>query len=124
MRAEILHHAVIGKHLHLRVRKGDREHGVGIAAALARGMQAVARARHRLHATGESGGNPDTVLAVAFPDTQMQVLPYNRVVKDLGSHSPSSLLAKIREQFEVKEGPATPARKGQVAMFLDGACPF
>jgi uncharacterized protein (DUF1015 family) len=81
----------------------------------------AARARHRLHATGESGGNPDTVLAVAFPDTQMQVLPYNRVVKDLGSHSPSSLLAKIREQFEVKEGPATPARKGQVAMFLDGA---
>jgi len=81
----------------------------------------AARARHRLHATGESGGNPDTVLAVAFPDTQMQVLPYNRVVKDLGSHSPSSLLAKIREQFEVKEGPATPARKGQLAMFLDGA---
>jgi len=81
----------------------------------------AARARHRLHATGESGGNPDTVLAVAFPDTQMQVLPYNRVVKDLGSHSPSSLLAKIREQFEIKEGPATPARKGQVAMFLDGA---
>jgi uncharacterized protein (DUF1015 family) len=80
----------------------------------------AARARHQLHATGESGGSPDTVLAVAFPDTQMQVLPYNRVVKDLGSHSPASLLAKIREQFTVKEGPATPARKGHVAMFLDG----
>ena len=26
-----------------------------------------------------------SVLAVAFPDNQMQVLPYNRVVKDLGS---------------------------------------
>ena len=50
----------------------------------------------------------------------MQVLPYNRVVKDLGGHSPQSLLAKLREQDVVKEGPAMPARKGEVAMFLDG----
>jgi uncharacterized protein (DUF1015 family) len=50
----------------------------------------------------------------------MQILPYNRVVKDLGSHTPQSLLAKLREQFTVKEGPATPTRKGDVAMFLDG----
>ena len=50
----------------------------------------------------------------------MQVLPYNRVVKDLGSHSSSSFLAKLRERFDVQDGPATPARKGHVAMFLDG----
>jgi uncharacterized protein (DUF1015 family) len=49
----------------------------------------------------------------------MQVLPYNRVVRDLGSHAPSSLLAKLREQFEITNGPAAPARKGQVAMFLE-----
>ena len=48
----------------------------------------------------------------------MQVLPYNRVVKDLGSHTPESLLAALRKQFSVKEGPATPSRKGEVAMFL------
>jgi hypothetical protein len=34
-------------------------------------------------------GEWDTVLAVAFPDNQMQVLPYNRVVKDLGRIHPS-----------------------------------
>ena len=57
-------------------------------------------------------------LAVAFPDNQMQVLPYNRVVKDLGSFTPDTLLDRLREQFTVMEGPATPARKGQVSMFL------
>ena len=50
----------------------------------------------------------------------MQVLPYNRVVKDLGPYTAGSLLAALRQQFTVKEGPATPTRKGDVAMFLDG----
>jgi uncharacterized protein (DUF1015 family) len=79
----------------------------------------AARARQQLGANGKRG-EWDTVLAVAFPDNQTQVLPYNRVVKDLGSHSPQSLLAKLRERFTVKDGPATPARKGEVAMYLDG----
>jgi uncharacterized protein (DUF1015 family) len=80
----------------------------------------AARARQQLRAAGDRGCDADTVLAVAFPDTQMQVLPYNRVVKDLGPHTASSLLAKLREHFDVTEGPATPARKGHIAVFLDG----
>ena len=80
----------------------------------------AARARRQLRATGDRQCESDMVLAVAFPDSQMQVLPYNRVVKDLGSLSPASLLANLREQFDVKDGPAAPARKGQVSMFLDG----
>jgi uncharacterized protein (DUF1015 family) len=83
--------------------------------------RAASAARARQQLRGANGrGEWDTVLAVAFPDNQMQVLPYNRVVKDLGSYSPQSLLVKLREQGVVKEGPATPARKGEVAMFLDG----
>ena len=80
----------------------------------------AARAREQLRGSNGARGVWDTVLAVAFPDDQTQVLPYNRVVKDLGSHSPQSLLAALREQFALREGPATPARKGEVAMFLDG----
>jgi uncharacterized protein (DUF1015 family) len=80
----------------------------------------AARARRQLRATGDRQCESDMVLAVAFPGSQTQVLPYNRVVKDLGSQSPASLLASLREQFDVKDGPAAPARKGQVAMFLDG----
>jgi uncharacterized protein (DUF1015 family) len=79
----------------------------------------AARARQQLGAAG-ARGEWDTVLAVAFPDNQMQVLAYNRVVKDLGAHSAVSLLDALRAQFTVKEGPAAPARKGEVAMFLDG----
>src|SRR5262245_47291559 len=80
----------------------------------------AARARRELRATGDRHCESNTVLAVAFADSQTQVLPYNRVVKDLGSQSPASLLANLREQFDVKDGPAAPARKGRVAMFLDG----
>jgi uncharacterized protein (DUF1015 family) len=80
----------------------------------------AARARQQLRAGGGPLCESDRVLAVAFPDSQMHVLPYNRVVKDLGSQSSVSFVAKLRDQFDVKEGPATPSRKGQVAMFLDG----
>jgi uncharacterized protein (DUF1015 family) len=80
----------------------------------------AARARQQLRGSKHGSGEWDTVLAVAFPDNQVQVLPYNRVVKDLGIHTPQSLLAKLKEQFTVKSGPAAPVRRGDVAMFLDG----
>src|SRR5690349_4992677 len=63
----------------------------------------------------------DRFLAVAFPGAQTQILPYNRVVKDLGSYTPESFLTALRQRLAVKPGPATPARKGDVAMFLSGA---
>ena len=80
----------------------------------------AARARQQLRGDAQTAGAWDTFLAVAFPDNQMQVLPYNRVVKDLARHTPATLLAALREQFAVSEGPATPVRKGDVAMFLGG----
>jgi uncharacterized protein (DUF1015 family) len=80
----------------------------------------AARARQQLRGSNGGSGEWDTVLAVAFPDNQMQVLPYNRVVRDLGTHTPQSFLAELKEQFTVKRGPATPVRRGEVAMFLDG----
>lgn len=79
----------------------------------------AARVRDQLRAQA-GGGEWDTFLAVAFPDNQMKVLPYNRVVRDLGSHTPASLLGALRQQVDVTEGPAAPARAGHVSMFLDG----
>jgi uncharacterized protein (DUF1015 family) len=79
----------------------------------------AARARHQLGAAG-ARGEWDTVLAVAFPENQVQVLAYNRVVKDLGSLTSQSFLAKLRAQFTVRDGPALPSRKGEVTMYLDG----
>ncbi len=80
----------------------------------------AARVRQRLGSDTRKAGEWDTFLAVAFPDNQMQVLPYNRVVKDLGAHTPESLMAALRERLTVTDGPATPQRKGEVAMFLGG----
>ncbi|HEX8474236.1 MAG TPA: DUF1015 family protein [Pyrinomonadaceae bacterium] len=60
-------------------------------------------------------------LAVCFPDEQMQILPYNRVVKDLNGRSPEDFLAVLRERFNVEEGAhPTPAGRGQFQMYLGG----
>jgi uncharacterized protein (DUF1015 family) len=78
----------------------------------------AARVRQQLAAGG--AGEWDWFLAVAFPDNQMQVLPYDRIVRDLGPQTPNSLMSAIRQRLSVGRGTATPARKGQVAMFLRG----
>ena len=80
----------------------------------------AARARQHFRGAGGEAGEWDTFLAVAFPSDQAQILPYNRVVKDLGAQTPESLLAALRRQVTVKTGPATPERKGDVSMFLAG----
>jgi uncharacterized protein (DUF1015 family) len=82
--------------------------------------RAASAARVRQQLAGNGSGEWDSFLAVAFPGNQMQVLPYNRVVRDLGNHTPETLISAMRERASVTRGPAVPARKGQVAMFLAG----
>jgi uncharacterized protein (DUF1015 family) len=67
------------------------------------------------------GADASWFLAVAFPHDQMQVLPYNRVVKDLAGLSPDDYLEAVRERFETEAGPATPARRGDIGMYFKGA---
>lgn len=80
----------------------------------------AARTKKAAFANAPAGQAADYFLAVAFPDSQMQVLPYNRVVKDLNGRTPAAFLSELRASFAVVEGPAVPAGKGEVAMFLDG----
>jgi uncharacterized protein (DUF1015 family) len=61
------------------------------------------------------------MLAVAFPHDQVQILPYNRIVKDLGALTPAEFLRAVGERFDVEPGPATPARRGELAMYVEGA---
>jgi uncharacterized protein (DUF1015 family) len=65
-------------------------------------------------------GEANTFIAVAFPDAQVQILPYNRTVKDLAGQTAESLLAAIRAKAKVEPGGPAPARKGDVSMFLGG----
>ncbi len=84
--------------------------------------RAASAARTRGSLAGKGAGEHDRVLAVAFPDDQMQVLPYNRVVRDLYGLTAGEFLASLKRRLTVTdEGPATPARKGQVAVYLAGA---
>ena len=51
----------------------------------------------------------------------MQILPYNRTVKDLGGRTPEQFLAALREQFSVEPSDGgRPASKGEAAMYLGG----
>jgi uncharacterized protein (DUF1015 family) len=80
----------------------------------------AARARATLRGRGDGGGEAESFIAVAFPDNQMQILPYNRLVKDLSGQSPESFLGAIRAVIPVREGTAVPAGKGEVSMYLAG----
>jgi uncharacterized protein (DUF1015 family) len=83
--------------------------------------RAASAARARRALEGRGSGEHDRVLAVAFPDDQMQILPYNRVVKDLNGMTPNEFIARLRSAVDVKESATdTPPRKGQAAMYLDG----
>jgi uncharacterized protein (DUF1015 family) len=79
----------------------------------------AARARRHFGAGGQAG-EWDTFLAVAFPDAQVQILPYNRIIRDLGGHTPASLLDALRERLGVTTGTPAPRRHGEVSMYLDG----
>jgi uncharacterized protein (DUF1015 family) len=59
-------------------------------------------------------------IAVAFPDTDVQILPYNRVVKDLGGLAPDALVAALRARMPVTDGGSTPKKQGEIGMFLAG----
>jgi len=80
--------------------------------------RAASAARAR---TAVGGGEADAFIAVAFPDNQMQILPYNRTVKDLAGRTPAQFLEALRARVPVTNGSPTPAGKGQASMFLDGA---
>lgn len=61
-------------------------------------------------------------LTVIFPDNEMNIMPYNRVVKDLQGKSEADFLGEIATRFQVTPtaGRVTPARRHQFGMYLAG----
>ena len=71
--------------------------------------------------TGEEEFN--YFLSVVFPDSELMIMDYNRVVKDLNGLTPEAFLSAIEKCFTVEEKglePVKPAEKGEVGMYLDG----
>jgi uncharacterized protein (DUF1015 family) len=83
--------------------------------------RAASAARARRALAGRGQGEHDRVLAVAFPDNQVQILPYNRVVRDLQQLTPAEFLERVGQRMTITPASLpTPKGKGQVTMYLDG----
>ncbi|MFI5119514.1 MAG: DUF1015 domain-containing protein [Thermoanaerobaculia bacterium] len=58
--------------------------------------------------------------ATIFPDNQLAILPYNRLVKDLGGRKKEDFLEGVRARFTVVAAAAAePARRGTFSMFFE-----
>ena len=88
-------------------------------AAAAR-VGAEKKANNPAH-TGEEEYN--WFMTVAFPDSQLKIIDYNRVVKDLNGLTPEQLLKALEEDFEVCEKGSDiykPGRLHEFSMYLGG----
>jgi len=75
----------------------------------------------RVFQSRQGAGHSGEFLTVIFPDNQMQILPYNRVLKDLNGLSPEELLKKLDAVFIIKPGGSdAPARKHELGLYLTG----
>jgi len=87
----------------------------------------AARARAEMRQRGLAGtslgdgADASTMLAVAFPHDQVQILAYNRTIKDLGGLSADQFLSAVAERFDIAPGPGLPAARGDIAMYFHGA---
>ena len=88
-------------------------------SAAASRVAAVRRAANPMP-TGNEAYN--YFLSVIFPDNQMQILDYNRVVKDLNGMTREEFLQKISNAFNVTLEPAAvkPGRTGEFGLYMKG----
>ncbi len=75
----------------------------------------------RVYQARKGAGNSRYFLSVIFPHNQMQILPYNRVLKDLNGLTPETLLEKLDAIFVITaNGEPRPARKHEMGLYLNG----
>lgn len=99
---------------------------VYIADGHHRAASAVKVAVMRREANPSWTGNEEFnyFLSVLFPDDQLMIMPYNRVVQDLNGLTREEFLKKTERYFVVTERGRkafSPEQKGQVGMYLDGS---
>ncbi len=64
----------------------------------------------------------DFFMSVLFPENQLKIMDYNRVVKDLNGYDAATFLEELETYCHIggSDIPVKPAKKGQVGMYLDG----
>ena len=75
----------------------------------------------RVFKSRKGAGHSGQFLAVIFPHHQMQILPYNRVLKDLNNWTPEQLLEILGAVFIIDPvGKASPVFKHELGLYLQG----
>jgi uncharacterized protein (DUF1015 family) len=76
----------------------------------------------RVAATRGGEGSHGYFLSVLFPQNEMTILDYNRVLRDLNGRTPDALLAELRQRYEVEPRgqPAQPTATAELGMYLAG----
>ena len=61
-------------------------------------------------------------LSVMFPEKEMTILDYNRVLRDLNGRTSEALLAELRQRYEVepRDEPVRPTATAELGMYLGG----
>ena len=95
----------------------------------------VADGHHRSAAAGRvrelrRDGNPghsgseeyNSFLTVVFPENQLNIMPYNRAVRDLNGRSAAEFIAQVERDFDTSPSPVPviPAERHHFGMYLDG----
>jgi uncharacterized protein (DUF1015 family) len=81
------------------------------------------RRRRRAKNPGHTGAEPyNYFLTVIFPDRELRILPYNRVVKDVGGQTLESMLERASETFDAtpRDKAVNPDRPHCFGMYGDG----
>ena len=91
------------------------------AIYIADGHHRSAAASRVAKARGGTGSH-DYFLSVIFPEREMTILDYNRVVKDLNGRTAEQFLAELKQNFTVtpSDTPVRPASAHEYGMYLAG----
>lgn len=81
----------------------------------------IERKANNPHHTGEEDYN--FFEAVIFPDNQLKIIDYNRVIKDLNNHTRDEFISLLKEKFTVENMGKEiykPAQLHEIGMYLNG----
>jgi uncharacterized protein (DUF1015 family) len=81
---------------------------------------AATRSKNTAGHTGDEDYN--YFLVVAFPQSEMRILPYNRVVRDINNLSSDEFLRRIGERFHIEKSinPVAPATAKTFGLYIEG----
>ena len=92
------------------------------ALYIADGHHRSAAAARVAQARGGGEGSHGYFLSVLFPQNEMTILDYNRVLRDLNGRTADALLAELRQRYEVEpsDQPVPPTATAELGMYLAG----